>query len=117
MNPNLGKCATSKLYPTHLPNNAILHIGLLAAALFAHQSDLQLAKGLGQNVTLCEELPPLHDVSLEKRRVILVTEHSLNTNDQQCEMIQMKNYFVFMFNRIKLFKLVCKNELSLYIAP
>lgn len=73
----------NKFYPTDLPNNAVFHIGLLVGALFAHQGDFQLAEWLGQNVTLREELPPLHDVSLEERRVILMTEHSLNTNDQE----------------------------------
>lgn len=59
--------------PPHLADNAVLHVGLLAASLLAHQSDLQLAEGLGQDVTLCEELPPLHDVGLQQCCVILVT--------------------------------------------
>lgn len=63
----------------HLPNNAILHVGFLIAALFTHQGDLQLAERLGQNVALCEEFPPLHNVSLEERCVILMTEYSLNS--------------------------------------
>lgn len=48
----------------HLADNAVLHVRLLAASLLAHQSDLQLAERLGQDVALCEELPPLHNVSL-----------------------------------------------------
>lgn len=61
----------------HLTNDAVLNIGLLVASLFAHQGDLQLAERFGQDVALCEELPPLHDVCFEQRRVVLMTQHAL----------------------------------------
>lgn len=66
----------------HLANNAVLHIGLLVASLFAHQCDLQLTERFGQDVTLCEELSPLHDVRFEQCRVILVTQHALKQSDE-----------------------------------
>lgn len=68
--------------PTHLADDAVLHVGLLVASLLTHQSDLQLAERFGQNVTLCEELPPLHNVRLQQRRVILVTKHSLRKGER-----------------------------------
>lgn len=52
-------------FPTpssHLAYDAVLHVCLLVAALFAHQCDLQLTEGFGQDVALREELPPLHNV-------------------------------------------------------
>lgn len=61
----------------HLSNDAVLNVGLLVAALFSHQGDLQLAEGLGQDVALREELPPLHNVGFEQRRVVLVTQNAL----------------------------------------
>lgn len=61
----------------YLAHYAVLHVGLLVASLFAHQCDFQLTEGLGQDVTLCEKLPPLHNIGLQQRRVILVTQHPL----------------------------------------
>lgn len=48
---------------SHLAYDAVLHVCLLVAALFAHQGDFQLAEGFGQDVALGEELPPLYNVS------------------------------------------------------
>lgn len=62
---------------SHLAYNAVLHVCFLVAALFPHKCDLQLAKGFWEDVTLGEELPPLSNVSFEQRRVILVTQYSL----------------------------------------
>lgn len=62
----------------HLPNDAVLYVGLLVASLFAHQGDLQLAERFGQDVALREELPPLHDVRFEQGRVVLMTQHALS---------------------------------------
>lgn len=45
-----------------LADDAVFHVGLFVASLFAHQSDLELTEGLGQDVALREKLPPLHDV-------------------------------------------------------
>lgn len=61
----------------HFADDAVLYVGLLVASLLAHQSDLQLAERFGQDVTLREELPPLHDVGLQQRCVVLVTQHTL----------------------------------------
>lgn len=65
----------------HLADDAVLHVGLLVASLLAHQSDLQLTERLGQDVTLCEELPPLHNVSFQQGRVVLVTQHPLRKSE------------------------------------
>lgn len=51
-------------FSSHLTHDAVLHVGFLVAALFAHQCDLQLTEGFGQDVALGEELPPLYDVGL-----------------------------------------------------
>lgn len=66
----------------HFADQAVLHVGLLVASLLAHQSNLQLTERLGQDVTLREELPPLHDVGLQQRRVVLVTQHSLRNGEK-----------------------------------
>lgn len=68
--------------PPHLADDAVLHVGLLVASLLAHQSDLQLTERFGQDVTLCEELPPLHDVGLQQCSVILVTQHPLTKSEK-----------------------------------
>lgn len=68
--------------PPHLADDAVLHVGLLVASLLAHQSDLQLTERLRQDVTLCEELPPLHNVGLQQRCVILVTQHPLGKSEK-----------------------------------
>lgn len=62
---------------SHLAYNAVLHVGFLVAALFSHQCDLQLTEGFGQDVALGEELPPLHNVGFEERRIVLMAQHSL----------------------------------------
>lgn len=49
---------------SHLAYNAVLHVCLLVAALFAHQCDLKLTKRFGQDVTLGEKLSPLYNVGL-----------------------------------------------------
>lgn len=69
----------------HLADDAVFHVGLLVAALFAHQSDFQLAERLGQDVALREELSPLNDVGFEQRRVVLVTQHSLRGEEGERE--------------------------------
>lgn len=61
----------------HLSNNTVFNVGLLIAPLVAQQCDLKLAEGFRQNITLCKEFPPLHDVGFKQRCVILVTEYSL----------------------------------------
>lgn len=74
---------TQTVAPPHLADDAVLHIWFLVAALFSHQSDLQLAERLGQDVTLCEELPPLHNVGFQQRCVILVTQHPLRKREKR----------------------------------
>lgn len=73
---------TTTAFQSHLADDAVFHVGLLVAALFAHQSDLQLTERLGQDVALREKLPPLHDVGFQQRRVILVTQHSLRAKER-----------------------------------
>lgn len=58
---------------SHLADDAVFHVGLLVAALFAHQSDLQLTERLGQDVALRKKLPPLYDVGFQQCCVVLVT--------------------------------------------
>lgn len=76
---------------SHLAYDAVLHVRFLVAALFAHERDLQLTEGLGQDVALGEELPPLYDVGLQQRRVILVAQHPLPWQQMQakCQMMQV----------------------------
>lgn len=68
---------------SHLAYDAVLHVCLLVAALFAHQCDLQLTEGFGQDVALREELPPLHNVGLQQRCVVLVAQHPLQAKDRR----------------------------------
>lgn len=76
----LGISSSATLRPSvssHLAYDAVLHVCLLVAALFAHQCDLQLAERFRQDVTLGEELPPLNNVGLQQRCVVLVAQHPL----------------------------------------
>lgn len=101
---------------THLSNDAVLHVGLLVAALLAHQRDLQLAEGLGQDVALGEELAPLHDVGFEQSCVILVTQHSLHVGraeEGSYESVYAQNMgFVYVENNSPY-----KTQIQRYIKP
>lgn len=62
---------------SHLAYDAVLHVCLLVAALFAHQCDLQLTERFRQDVALGEELSPLNNVGLQQSCVVLVAQHPL----------------------------------------
>lgn len=62
---HLSPLSSSSPHSHHLAYDAVLNVRLLVAALLPHQCDLQLTERFGQDVTLCEELPPLHNVGLQ----------------------------------------------------
>lgn len=73
------------LVVAHLAHDAVLHVCFLVAALFAHERDLQLTEGFGQDVALGEELPPLDYVGLQQRCVVLVAQHPLPWQQMQAK--------------------------------